>query len=72
MRKGGNAIIRDKVDLRPDDAWWMGREQTELRIILAYVDDLTLAAAWWGRGGTGGLKAQETDGELWPVELLIS
>lgn len=71
-RKEGNAFIRNQVELRLDDAWWIGREQTELRVILSREGARVLVGAWWGRGGTGGLKGQETDGELWPVEMLLN
>jgi hypothetical protein len=72
-RKGGNAVIRGDVDLRPDDAWWMGREQTDLRLLLRRMgEDIIEVGAWWARGGTGGLGAgHETDGEFMPVRLLI-
>jgi hypothetical protein len=73
-RKGGNAFVRGDVDLTPDDAWWMGREQTDLRILLRRDgDDRVVFGAWWARGGTNGLASRhETDGELLPVRLLVA
>ncbi|HEC36538.1 MAG TPA: hypothetical protein ENI39_08395 [Anaerolineae bacterium] len=72
LRKGGNAFIRGDVQLTLRDAWWMGREQTDLRILLAEVSGEIQVAAWWSRAGTSGLSSKhETDGELWPVRLLI-
>ncbi len=72
LRKGGNAFIRGDVDLATHDAWWMGREQTDLRILLAGEADTVIASAWWARAGTSGLHSRhETDGEVMPVRLLI-
>jgi len=34
FRKGGNAFIRGDTHITYEDAYWMGREQTELRILL--------------------------------------
>lgn len=73
LRKGGNAFIRGDTHFRLDDAWWMGREQTELRILLAAETGEVEVTAWWARGGTGSASnAGESDGELWRVKLLIS
>jgi hypothetical protein len=73
-RKGGNALIRGDIELAPHDAWWMGREQTDLRILLRREgDDRVEFGAWWARGGTSGLGSRhETDGELLPVRLLVT
>lgn len=73
-RKGGNAFVRGDVELATHDAWWMGREQTDLRILLqSDGDDRVAFGAWWARGGSGGLDSRhETDGELLPVRLLIA
>ena len=71
QRKGGNAFIQDRTELGLRDAWWMGREQTDLRLFLSPHSAELEVAAWWGRGGTVGLRGQETDGDLWPVELLL-
>lgn len=57
FRKGGNAFIRGDVNLRLSDAWWMGREQTDLRLLLAKAGEKIQIAAWWSRGGTGGSPA---------------
>jgi len=60
------------VDLTTDDAWWTGREQTDLRILLAKDDGSVLVSAWWARAGTSGLTSHhETDGQLMPVRLLF-
>jgi hypothetical protein len=72
LRKGGNAFIRG--DIRPNlaDAWWMGREQTDLRILLRLTADSVEFSAWWARAGTlGSESAYESDGELLPVHLYI-
>ena len=60
------------MDLATHDAWWMGREQTDLRILLARDADTVIVSAWWARGGTVGLRSRhETDGEVMPVRLLL-
>lgn len=73
-RKGGNAFIRGDLDLTTHDAWWMGREQTDLRILLKReARDRIAFSAWWARGGTTGLNGRhETDGEVLPVRLLVA
>jgi hypothetical protein len=72
LRKGGNAFVRGDVDLSPHDAWWMGREQTDLRLLFDRKPTGIVLAAWWARGGTSGLaSAAETDGEPWPVRILV-
>jgi hypothetical protein len=72
LRKGGNAFIRGDVDLVTHDAWWMGREETDLRILLAHDVDSMLVSAWWARAGTTGLRRRhETDGEVLPVRLIL-
>lgn len=71
-RKGGNAFIRGDIDFRLDDAWWMGREQTDLRILIAKKEERILMSAWWARGGTGGTDSKsETNGEVLQVKLLL-
>lgn len=74
LRKGGNAFIRGDTQLTTHDAWWMGREQTDLRLLLAGAGKGPVSvAAWWARAGTPGLgNSLETDGELWPVSLLVA
>jgi hypothetical protein len=73
LRKGGNAFVRGDVDLATHDAWWMGREQTDLRILLRREGEGIVFSAWWARAGTAGLRSrQETDGEVMPVLLLRS
>lgn len=50
----------------------MGREQTDLRILLARDADSVLVSAWWARAGTTGLHSRhETDAEVMPVRLLL-
>jgi hypothetical protein len=72
LRKGGNAFIRGDTQLRFDDAWWMGREQTDLRVLLAKSAEAIRVSAWWVRGGVGKSEGtSETNGELWSVRLLI-
>lgn len=72
LRKGGNAFIRGDVQVNFSDAWWMGREQTDLRILLGHSLQRIDISAWWARGGTTGLAGKhETDGELWPVHLIV-
>jgi hypothetical protein len=72
LRKGGNAFLRGDVAIRYDDAWWMGREQTDLRILLAREPDEVVVSASWARAGVAGLGGHhETDGELLAVELLL-
>jgi hypothetical protein len=39
----------------------MGREQTELRILLGPASATVRVSAWWGRGGTSGLKDRAPD-----------
>lgn len=74
LRKGGNAFVRGDLELATHDAWWMGREQTDLRILLRRDgDDRVRFGAWWARGGTSGPGSRhETDGELLPVRLLVT
>jgi len=65
LRKEGNAFIRGDVQLTLRDAWWMGREQTDLRILLTESAGRIQVAAWWSRAGTSGFSGKhETDGEL--------
>jgi hypothetical protein len=73
LRKGGNAFVRGDIDLRLHDAWWMGREQTDLRLLLMSGNEAeVLFRAWWSRAGTGGLRSRwETDGDVWPVRLIV-
>jgi hypothetical protein len=54
LRKGGNAFIRGDIELSAHDAWWMGREQTDLRLLFNREPDGIALAAWWARGGTSG------------------
>jgi hypothetical protein len=71
LRKGGNASIRGDTDVELHDAWWMGREQTDLRILLAQRDGEVTFTAWWARAGTSGLMTHHaTDGEPMAVRLL--
>jgi len=72
-RKGGNAFIHGDVKIQLVDAYWMGKEQTDLRISMVKEQNNEIrVSAWWSRGGTSGLSGKhETDGELWPVKLLI-
>ncbi len=73
LRKGGNAFIRGNIKLKHDDAWWMGRELTDLRILLANESGKLMFTAWWVRGGTGKSgSTAETNGEVLPVQLIIS
>ncbi len=69
-RIGGICFIRGDVQLKLDDAWWMGRELTDLRILLNKKDEKTIEVlACWSRGSTSG---NGTDGEVCPVKLIIS
>ena len=69
LRKGGNCFIRDDVELYLHDAWWMGRELTDLRILMSIEKNKTIViSAWWSRGDS---SKNGTDGELWPVKLIL-
>jgi len=72
-RKGGNAFVQGDVQIQLGDAWWMGREQTDLRILLAKKANTILVSAWWARAGgrRGSPGRNDTDGALWPVLLLV-
>lgn len=73
LRKGGNAFIKGDIRFKFTDAWWMGREQTDLRILLTRQYGMIVISAWWCRAGSFGLAGKhETDGEIWPVKLLIN
>jgi hypothetical protein len=72
LRKGGNAFLRGDVILSLNDAWWMGMERTDFRILMQVESDTIKLGAWWARGGSGGLGTKyETDGDVRPVRLLI-
>jgi len=69
FRKGGNFFVRGDVRLEFHDAWWMGRELTDLRILMAKEKDNKIRiSAWWSRGDS---SKNGTNGELWPVKLLV-
>ena len=71
-RKGGNAFLRGDTDLSIHDAWWMGREQTESRLLLRMGEGGKIhLSAWYGRGGARLGNRTETDGDVWPARLLI-
>jgi hypothetical protein len=68
LRKGGNCFIRGSAEIGLADAWWMGREQTDLRVLLARRRrGRLLVSAWWSRRDS----RNGTDGELWPVRVII-
>jgi hypothetical protein len=71
LRKGGNAFIPGDAELTLDDAWWMGREQTDLRILLHRDGESVLVSALWARGQHWPCRRHETGGEVLPVRLLI-
>jgi len=72
LRKGGNTIIRGDVELAAHDVWWMGREQTDLRILLCASGDSVALGAWWARAGVvSSGDSLGTDGEPWPVRLIV-
>lgn len=69
IRKGGNCFIRGDVKLNLTDAWWMGRELTDLRILMMIEENKKIVlSAWWSRGNLG---PNGTNGNLWPVKLII-
>ena len=69
-RKGGNAFIRGDVEFVFSDAWWMARELTDLRLLLAEAGDQIQVAAWCSRG-SDLTDRHGTNGDVWPVHLLI-
>lgn len=78
LRKGGNAFLRSDANLKLSDVWWMAREQTDLRIILAPIGPGRASlGAWWVRGSDNqkvkGLAAGrfDTQGTPLPVHLLV-
>lgn len=72
IRKGGNAFIRQDAKLLPVDAWWMGDEKTDVRILIAGHNNVISVSAYWARKNPmGNLGQYGSDGEPWPVKLLI-
>ena len=73
LRKGGNAFIRGDLEMTFSDAWWMGNEETDLRILLARgSNERVLVTGAWARKASGRhLGAHDTDGDLWPIRLQV-
>ena len=71
LRKGGNAFLRGDVEFQLRDAWWMGREQTDLRLLAASDPAGVRIGAWWARAGASGELKHSSDGDVWPVRLIV-